>query len=122
MDEMRKLISEKRLSLEEEMAMFDDVREMLDDRAQRYGAFPDHALFSQGLKRVLMSSPKWESLSFAQRESLEMICHKIARIMNGDPDYRDNWDDIAGYATLVSDELKRQEVEARRQTISGMTG
>lgn len=30
-----------------------------------------------------------------------MICNKIARAVNGDPQYFDNWRDIAGYATLA---------------------
>ena len=34
-----------------------------------------------------------------------MIAHKLGRIVNGDPNYADSWDDIAGYAKLVSDEL-----------------
>jgi hypothetical protein len=34
-----------------------------------------------------------------------MIQHKVARILNGEPDYSDNWHDIAGYATLVDDLL-----------------
>jgi hypothetical protein len=42
-------------------------------------------------------------------EALEMICVKMARIMNGDPLYRDNWVDIAGYAKLVSDRLEGKE-------------
>ena len=44
-------------------------------------------------------------LSPDQREALEMIAHKIARILNGDPDYADSWHDIAGYAQLVADRL-----------------
>jgi hypothetical protein len=35
-----------------------------------------------------------------------MIMHKVARILNGDPNYADNWIDIAGYATLVADRLE----------------
>lgn len=31
------------------------------------------------------------------------IADKIARILNGDPEYRDNWHDIAGYAKLAED-------------------
>jgi hypothetical protein len=34
-----------------------------------------------------------------------MIMHKIARIMNGDPNYRDSWVDIAGYAQIVADRI-----------------
>ena len=30
-----------------------------------------------------------------------MICNKIARAVNGDPQYFDNYRDIAGYATLA---------------------
>ena len=37
--------------------------------------------------------------------ALDMICNKMARIVNGDPNYIDNWHDIAGYATLVEQEL-----------------
>jgi hypothetical protein len=38
-----------------------------------------------------------------------MIAHKIGRILNGDPDYIDSWDDIAGYAKLVADRLRGNE-------------
>jgi hypothetical protein len=41
-----------------------------------------------------------------QRESLDMIAHKIARILNGNPNVHDHWHDIAGYATLVANDLK----------------
>jgi hypothetical protein len=41
-----------------------------------------------------------------QQEALDMIFHKIGRIVNGDPDYADSWIDIAGYATLVADRLE----------------
>ena len=34
-----------------------------------------------------------------------MIACKIARILSGDPNWRDHWDDIAGYATLVAERL-----------------
>jgi hypothetical protein len=36
---------------------------------------------------------------------MDMIMHKIGRIVNGDPDYADSWVDIAGYAKLVADRL-----------------
>jgi hypothetical protein len=31
--------------------------------------------------------------------------HKVARILNGDPDYADSWRDIIGYARLVEKRL-----------------
>jgi len=44
-----------------------------------------------------------------QDEALDMIAHKIGRIVNGDPDYEDSWRDIAGYATLVADRLLKDQ-------------
>jgi len=42
------------------------------------------------------------------REALEMILHKIARILNGNPNYADSWQDIAGYAQLIVKRLNEQ--------------
>jgi len=39
---------------------------------------------------------------------LQMVQHKIARVLNGDPTYADNFVDIAGYAKLVADELEKK--------------
>jgi len=51
----------------------------------------------------------WHELDADQQEALEMIAHKIARILNGDPNYVDSWVDIAGYAKLVADRLAKGE-------------
>ena len=82
-----------------------DIRDTLEERGTRYGAFCDHAEICQELKDVMHDTPNWESLRPDQKEALEMIHHKIARILNGDPDYVDSWTDIAGYSTLVADRL-----------------
>ena len=42
-----------------------------------------------------------DSMSAVQQEALHMICSKLARIANGDPNHVDSWHDIAGYASLV---------------------
>jgi len=44
-------------------------------------------------------------MSCDQKEALEMIQHKIGRILNGDQYYHDSWHDIIGYAKLVADTL-----------------
>jgi len=76
---------------------------VLSERGARYGKFSKHAEITQTLKRVMHSTPNWTLLSSAQKESLEMIAHKIGRILNGDPNYSDSWVDIAGYSKLVAD-------------------
>jgi hypothetical protein len=81
-----------------------DIEKTLAQRGERYGKFSSHAEISQGIKEA-MGAPGWGKLSFSQREALEMIAHKIGRIINGDPLYVDNFRDIIGYAQLVVDEL-----------------
>lgn len=82
------------------------ITEILDERGKRYGKFKDHAELCQNLKHTMILTDVWQILEPDQRESLEMICHKIARILNGDPNYADSWIDIAGYAQLVADRLQ----------------
>ena len=38
-----------------------------------------------------------------------MVQHKIARILNGDPNYIDNWIDLVGYSQLVVNRLEKEE-------------
>ena len=78
----------------------------LKDRGARYGAFVGHARITQALKEVSRKTPNWENLADDQKESIEMVMHKLGRILNGDPDYADSWADIAGYTKLVADRLE----------------
>jgi hypothetical protein len=78
----------------------------LDERGSRYGKFTGHAEITQRLKDAMRASPKWSQLKPDQAEALEMVQHKIGRILNGDPDYHDSWHDIVGYAKLVADRLE----------------
>ena len=80
---------------------------ILAARGERYGAFMDNAYIAQGLKTEMHGGKsKWFELNWDQREALDQIAAKISRILVGDPDYVDNWDDIAGYAKLVADRLR----------------
>lgn len=84
------------------------VEKTLEERGKRYGDFDKHAAYTQAIKRIMSNSGNWNGMSHSQREALEMIAHKIGRILNGDPDYSDSWHDIAGYARLVEQELEQQ--------------
>ncbi|MBS0330765.1 MAG: hypothetical protein JSR30_12990 [Proteobacteria bacterium] len=88
--------------------MTDTITQTLTDRGNRYGPFIGHAEVTQRLKRVMAEelAKRGKPLADDQWEALEMIAHKIGRIINGDPDYDDSWVDIAGYAKLVSDRLQ----------------
>lgn len=84
-----------------------DLIGILDERASRYGTFQGHAQVTQRLKEVVWEELKkrGKKLDADQMEALEMIMHKIGRIINGDADYDDSWRDIAGYAMRVCDRL-----------------
>lgn len=83
----------------------------LDTRALSYGKFKDGAALMQGIKRQMAEHAQKHEKTFAddQWEALEMIVHKIGRIVNGNPDVVDHWVDIAGYAKLISDRLEGVE-------------
>jgi hypothetical protein len=85
-----------------------NVNAILNERGKRYGTFWGHAQITQDLKAVMSEFCRQRNKSFDvdQLEALEMIFHKIGRILNGDPDYADSWIDIAGYAKLVADRLE----------------
>lgn len=82
-----------------------DINEVLAERGTRYGKFTGHAAVTQGIKSIMFNTREDLVLTADQREALEMIAHKIGRIINGDPNYADSWTDIAGYATLVATRL-----------------
>ena len=87
-----------------------DVSKTLNARNERYGTFSVQAAISQNLKNSMRQSPNWDSLDSDMAEALDMIQHKIARILNGDPRYADSWHDIAGYATLVDKRLNQESM------------
>lgn len=88
-----------------------DITATLEERGKRYGCFIGHAFVAQDIKRVIAEQlqTRNKTLSYDQQEALDMIAHKIGRIINGDPDYADSWHDIAGYAQLVADRLNDVE-------------
>lgn len=85
-----------------------NINNTLDERGKRYGDFSGHSQITQDIKTTMVHAPKWDNLSADKKEALEMIAHKIGRILNGDPEYADSWHDIAGYATLIEKSLTKE--------------
>lgn len=83
-----------------------DINEVLKERSKTHGAFEDHARITQRLKSVIddelvsRRNRDQDILADTQLESIDMILHKIGRIIAGDANFPDHWDDIAGYAKL----------------------
>jgi hypothetical protein len=82
-----------------------DIDKLLSARGQTHGDFTNHARITQRLKGVMQDEGLFD-LSDIMTEALDMIAHKIGRILAGKPDLADHWDDIAGYAKLVADRVR----------------
>lgn len=100
------------------LKLMPDNNEIIDQRTKQYGDFAGFAEVSTDLKERLRHHiyDRDAKLQADQWEALEMICHKMARIVNGNPDYIDSWDDIAGYANLVADRLRSDHKEQIRHS------
>jgi len=81
------------------------IQKLLSERGKRYGEFWEVAVAYDSLRESI----NVDHLPSTHRVAIDMIFLKVARIICGDYNYKDNWDDIAGYATLVSNILKEGE-------------
>lgn len=77
------------------------TEQILKQRAETHGSFCGVAVVAQELKAVISTASGYPNLNLQQKEALDMIASKIARIVCGNPDFKDHWDDISGYAMLV---------------------
>jgi hypothetical protein len=95
-----------------------DIKDTLAERGQQYGVFGEHARVVQRLKTYYRSelTKRGKTMLPDQFEALDMIMHKIGRIVNGNSNYADSWHDIAGYATLVADRLHTEQGTANGST------
>lgn len=84
------------------------IDETLEQRGNNYGDYRDVAYAAQELKKTLRYSKSWHNMEPYMQESLDMICNKMSRIVNGNPYYDDSWHDICGYATLVEKQLEKK--------------
>lgn len=98
----RELIPEEKASV---TIISNSTDQLITERGTRYGKFKYGADIMQSLKDTMRDVDGWNNLTASQKEALDMIQHKIGRILNGDPTYDDSWKDIAGYATLIVNEL-----------------
>ena len=84
---------------------------ILAEREKTHGSFSTHANCTQLLEDTFYSFKLSHFYNSVMREGLHMIFHKLGRIAAGCATHKDHWDDIAGYATLVSRSLENREEE-----------
>ena len=91
--------------------MTTDINALLAEREKTHGDYVLHASITQDLKRVIRHhvADLDVKLDDDMQETLDMIAHKIGRIIAGNPAEPDHWRDIAGYAQLVANRLERTD-------------
>lgn len=99
-----------------------NITDTLEDRGTKYGDWKNHAQISQDIQNAIIKGwfnrcdgQDWNEVPAYMSEALTMIAQKIGRIINGDPYYDDSWQDIAGYATLVVNQLKKEQENATQE-------
>lgn len=85
------------------------IETILNERESTHGNFKRCAEISQKIKSLFGLYA--DDLNDQQREALEMIAVKIARILNGGHNHTDSWLDIAGYAQLGGELFNANEVK-----------
>ena len=83
-----------------------EVDQILKDREVTHGDFEMKAMWIQEIMENITGLYSWEDMSADQREAIHMILVKLSRIIYGNYNHVDHWDDIAGYALLVADRIK----------------
>lgn len=76
-----------------------------DVRGETHGDYSQMASVVQTIKAAMHAAPNWNMLNAGQKEALDLTATKIGRIVCGDPNHKDHWADIAGYANLVNDRI-----------------
>lgn len=72
------------------------------NRDHQHGGIESVGVLTQLMKEVMRGGVNWYALTPGEREALDMIMHKISRILSGaDPHDVQHWEDVAGYAQAV---------------------
>lgn len=77
------------------------VEDTLRTRETQYGSYNDVATIAIAFQDIMEDSINWPNAPAPIKLALIAIVGKIARMLNGDIMYPDNFHDIGGYAALA---------------------
>lgn len=80
---------------------------LLSERQTTHGEFSHNAIYGQQLRSLFRSSPRWPEIPPVQREALDNIATKMSRILSGQADRIQHWEDVEGYARLAREACTR---------------
>jgi hypothetical protein len=86
----------------EHMTQPSSIDTTIPNRDHQHGGIDAVGEISQNLKQGMRRSLNWGKLTSGEREALDMLAHKVARILSGaDPHDPEHWEDLAGYPMAV---------------------
>lgn len=80
-----------------------ETQKLLKTRSDTHGYFADNAVFIRRMHDVLRTTPNYCDLDPVKKLAVFMMMLKLSRALCGNPDHRDHWVDIQGYAKLAED-------------------
>jgi hypothetical protein len=86
------------------------MEDTLKVRKETHGSYSSNASVTMGIMEVLASGSGIKELTNNQMYGLLMIAHKMSRIVSGNPNEPDHWEDICGYAKLAGKLVDREDV------------
>lgn len=87
-----------------ELAMTEPARDpLLIEREKTHGSFHTNARIAQAIKIIFHENIEPCGFRDVHREALDMIALKLSRILSGQANFKDHWEDISGYAKLASE-------------------
>lgn len=83
-----------------------NINDILNERQKTHGDYVSVSEIYSEIKSSLANGVH-NNVDARFETALDMIAMKMARIVCGNPNEIQHWEDIAGYATLVMMELKK---------------
>lgn len=83
------------------------VDKILAERPSKHGEFEENSRCTWAIVRALEAERNWTTLSDTQKHTLYMVSHKMARIVTGNPDIPEHWEDIEGYAKCITNRMEK---------------
>ena len=77
-----------------------DPTQLIAERRKTHGDWNEQSALADKLLALYEGSSNWRKMKPHQRQAMIMDAVKNSRILTGNPDEPDHWDDKAGYAKL----------------------
>ncbi len=87
--------------------MTDPTTELLATRGKTHGDYSEQARATMEVMRTLQKCSRWKDMTDEHVIGIQNIVFKLTRAACGDPMEPDHFDDVGGYAKLISQYIRK---------------